>query len=118
MKIKVGNLSVTFTGHPPLTKGEEKAWGHCVNLGNGEVLVWLNPLTAVDDKWFETLLHELHHVFEAAVGKKLPHSLIKLLSMLMAAALIQSGLIDPGEIRRRYEQGVEPAQLWEGEKDE
>jgi hypothetical protein len=118
MRIKVGNMQLTFTGHPPMTKGDEKAWGHCVNLGNGEILIWLNPLTAVDDKWFETLIHELLHAIEGAAGKKLPHASIKLISMMMAAALIQSGLIDPAAVRKAYELGCEPAQLWDGERTE
>jgi hypothetical protein len=118
MRIKVGNMLLTFTGHPPMTKADEKCWGHCTPLGNGEILIWLNPLTGVDDKWFETLLHELWHAIEGAAGKKVPHSLVKLVSMMMASALIQSGLIDPAEVRKRFEVAVEPAQMWEGEKTE
>ena len=114
MKVRIGNMMLSFAGHPPMTKSDEKSWGHCIDLGSGEILIWLNPLTAIDDKWFETLLHELMHAMEAAAGKKLPHSLVKLMSMMMASVLIQSGLIDPAEIRKRFEQGTEPPAIWDG----
>lgn len=115
MKIKVGNMVLVFAGNPPMTKKDEKVWGHCTDLGNGEVLLWLNPLTAVDEKWLETLIHELIHVVESAYGKKISHALVKLLAVAITAALTQAGLIDAGEVRKRFEQGTEGlAQLWDG----
>jgi hypothetical protein len=118
VKIKIGNLQLSFSGYPPLSKSDEKCWGHCVSLGNGEVMVWINPLTAVDDKWLETLIHELMHAVEHATGQKLPHRHIKLFSVFMTSALIVSGLIDPAEVRKRFEAATEAPQIWAGEKDE
>lgn len=114
MKVKVGNMMLSFAGHPPMTKADERKWGYCLDLGNGEILIWLNPLTAVDDKWLETLIHELLHAIEGAAGKKMPHSLVKLLAVMMTGVLISSGLIDPAQVRKIYEAGTEPAQIWDG----
>jgi hypothetical protein len=119
VRIKLGNMNLSFAGFPPLTKADEKTWGHCTSLGNGEIMIWLNPMTAVDDKWLETLIHELIHAVEHAAGKRIPHSLVKMLAVYTTRALIDAGLVDPAEIRKRFEAGTDgPTAIWDGEKSE
>lgn len=99
--ITVGNMTITFLREKP--KGDKtEAWGWCENDGTGNLTIWVDENTPVDGKWLETLIHEIMHTAEFAFGKKIPHTNIKLLSVVVASVLVQAGFVHTQNLRDIY----------------